>query len=326
MRDRVRRTLGGAGRTLITVGLLILGFVAYQLWGTGLITARAQHRLKKEFAAELARVHAATSTTTTPTPTTSGAPTITTTAPSSPIVSDTRIPPLHDGDVVGIIHLPWSSYAIVEGTSRNDLEKGPGHYPATVFPGQLGNAAIAGHRTTYLHPFYDADTLHVGSEIRIDMLWGRYTYRVTKTPFAVSPNDVDVVATHDPSRATLTLTTCNPKYSARQRLVVQATLVVAKSPKPKPFVAQTPPGPRQLASDGPNSALAASLRDGLSGDTASRAPTLVWGILLLLVGALWWWVYRHWRHPFSWFGGLVPFLPVLFVFYLYLERVLPAGF
>jgi hypothetical protein len=52
----------------------------------------------------------------------------------------------------------------------------------------------------------------------------------------------------------------------------------------------------------------------------------VWGVLLLLVGALWWWVYRHWRHPFTWFGGLVPFLPVLFAFYLYLERVLPAGF
>jgi sortase A len=232
-----------------------------------------------------------------------------------------------DGAVVGIIHLPWSSYAIVQGTTRNDLEKGPGHYPATVFPGQLGNAAIAGHRTTYLHPFYDADTLHIGSEIRIDMLWGRYTYRVTKEPYAVSPDDVDVVATHDPTHASLTLTTCNPKYSARQRLVVQATLVVAKSPKPKPFVAPLPPVERQLASDGPApDPTAASLKDGLSGDSASRVPTLLWGLLLLAVGALWWWVYRHWRHPLTWFGGLVSFLPVLFAFYVYLERVLPAGF
>src|SRR5436305_4676337 len=76
MRERLRRTLGGAGRTLITVGLLILGFVAYQLWGTGLITARAQHRLKKEFAAELAQVRdgrgtgsSTVTTTTTPTST-----------------------------------------------------------------------------------------------------------------------------------------------------------------------------------------------------------------------------------------------------------------
>ena len=211
--------------------------------------------------------------------------------------------------------------------ARDDLEKGPGHYPATVFPGQLGNAAIAGHRTTYLHPFYDADTLHIGSEIHIDMLWGKYTYRVTKEPYPVSPSDVDVVATHDPTHATLTLTTCNPKYSARQRLVVQATLVVAKSPKPKPFVAPHAPVERQLASDGPgNDATAASLKDGLSGDNASHTPTIVWGLLLLVVGTLWWWVYRHWRGPLTWFGGLVPFLPVLFAFYVYLERVLPAGF
>jgi sortase A len=331
MRERLRRTLGGAGRTLITAGLLILGFVAYQLWGTGVITAREQRHLKNEFATELARARTATTSTTTP-PTTS-APTTstsTTTTPSSPVVSAARVPAVHDGDVIGIIHLPWSSYAIVEGTTRNDLEKGPGHYPATVFPGELGNAAIAGHRTTYLHPFYDADTLHVGSEIQIDMLWGRYTYRVTREPYPVSPSDVSVVATHDPGAATLTLTTCNPKYSARQRLVVDATLVVAKSPAPKPYVAHAPPKALQGSDDAGSqaraSAIAASLENGLSGDTASRTPTLLWGVFAFLVGLLWWWVYRHWRHPFTWFAGLVPFLPVLFAFYLYLERVLPAGF
>ncbi len=333
MRERVRRTLGGAGRTLITVGLLILGFVAYQLWGTGLITAREQRRLRHEFAAELAREHgvpggpAASTTTTTSTATTTRPPTSrtsTTTLPaSSPIVTSSRIPAVGDGAVVGIIHLPWSSYAIVQGTTRDDLEKGPGHYPATVFPGQLGNAAIAGHRTTYLHPFYDADTLHIGSLIHIDMLWGRYTYRVTKTPYAVDPSDVDVVATHDPAHADLTLTTCNPKYSARQRLVVQATLVVAKSAKPKPYVPPPAPTTRTLPA---SEATAASLKNGLSGDAASRTPTFVWGVIALLVGALWWWVYRHWRHPFSWFGGVVVFLPVLFGFYVYLERFLPAGF
>src|SRR3954469_6742844 len=116
MRERVRRTLGGAGRTLIVVGLLVLGFVAYQLWGTGLITAREQRRLKREFAAELARVHDAAPTTTSAAPTTT-APTATTTntttaptttVPSSPIVNPSRIPAVKDGNVVGIIHLPWS--------------------------------------------------------------------------------------------------------------------------------------------------------------------------------------------------------------------------
>ncbi len=346
MRERLRRTLGGAGRTLITSGLLILGFVGYQLWGTGLITAREQNRLKDRFTSELARVQSSTATTatssTSPTTRPSTRPstgpttarptaTTSTTAPaSSPIVSAARIPTVNDGDVVGIIHLPWSNYAVVEGTSRSDLEKGPGHYPATVFPGQLGNAAIAGHRTTYLHPFYDADTLHVGSEIRVDMLWGRYTYRVTREPYPVSPTDVAVVATHDPTTAMLTLTTCNPKYSARQRLVVEAALIVAKSPPPRPYVAQPPP--KQLQDpDTPdgvskNAATQASLRNGLAGDTASRTPTVLWGMFALIVGLAWWWVYRHWRHPLTWFAGLVPFLPVLFGFYVYLERVLPAGF
>src|SRR3954453_3836178 len=136
MRERLRRTLGGAGRTLITVGLLTLGFVAYQLWGTGLITAREQSRLKHEFAAELARARAnplaTTSTTVAPSTTTPASTTTTPNgsgAPSSPIVDQTRIPPVGDGDVVGIVHLPWSSYAIDEGTTRHDLEKGPGHYP-----------------------------------------------------------------------------------------------------------------------------------------------------------------------------------------------------
>ena len=328
MREWVRRTLGAAGRTLIVIGLLILGFVGYQLWGTGLVTARAQQRLKHQFAAELARRADRTGPAASTTTASTSAPprsTTSTTAPSSPVVSSARIPAVGDGDVVGIIHLPWSSYAIVQGTTRNDLEKGPGHYPATVFPGELGNAAIAGHRTTYLHPFYDADTLHVGSEIRIDMLWGRYTYRVTKEPFPVSPDDVDVVATHDPAHATLTLTTCNPKYSARQRLVVEAALVVAKSPRPVPFV--RPPSASGAAKVLPaEEATSASLKNGLSGDQPSHAPTLVWGLVVLLIGALWWWAYRHWRGPLTWFGGLVPFLPVLFAFYVYLERVLPAGF
>jgi len=155
------------------------------------------------------------------------------------------------------------------------------------------------------------------------MLWGHYTYRVSREPFAVSPNDVDVVATHDPGHANLTLTTCNPKYSASQRLVVQAQLVVARSTKPKAYVAPVAPPERTLPAE---DATTASLKDGLSGDQASRTPTFVWGLFVLLLGALWWWVYRHWRHPFTWFGGLVPFLPVLFVFYVYLERVLPAGF
>jgi sortase A len=291
----------GTGELLVTAGVIILLFIAYELWWTGLTTKHDQKQVITALQREWAR----------------------------PVRVQAKVPPYGSG--LAILFIPrlgrHYKYAIIQGTSTDDLIKGPGHYPGTALPGQVGNFAVAGHRTTYLHPFYDADSLHIGSEIRIDMLWGHYTYRVTKEPYAVSPSDVDVVATHDPAHATLTLTTCNPKYSARQRLVVQATLVAAKSEKPKPFVKPKPPAGQQLASDGPApDTTDASLKDGLSGDTASRTPTLVWGVLLLLVGALWWWGYRHWRHPFTWFGGLVPFLPVLFAFYVYLERVLPAGF
>lgn len=326
MEERIRRALGGLGRLLITSGLLILLFVAYQLWGTGYFTGQAQDDLRSQFEQRLA---AATSTTApgptaTTVPPTTGAPT-TTTTPSSQVVSGATIPTFRDGDAIGIIHLPWGDYAIIEGTSRNDLKQGPGHYPATVFPGELGNAAIAGHRTTYLAPFGDLDTLHTGSTFRIDTLWGHYTYRVRQEPYAVTPDRVDVVRTLDPTKATITLTACHPKFSARQRLVVQADLVVvANSDAPRPAVPHrpTPTGPSQPTAKPETD----TLRDGLAGDPTSHGPAIAWGIAVALVGLLWWLVYRHWRLPLVWIAGFVPFVPVLLAWYVYLERALPAGY
>ena len=301
---------------LVTVGVLILLFVAYQLWGTGWFTTRAQHDLVQSFERRLA-AESTTTTTRPPTPTGQRPPP---TTASSPVVDHSKIPAIHEGDAIGIIHMPWASYAVIEGTSRNDLKKGPGHYPATVFPGELGNAAIAGHRTTYLAPFGNLDTLHVGSTFRIDTLWGKYTYRVTREPYAVAPSDIGVVATLDPTKATITLTACHPKYSARQRLVVQAALVVARSDPPR-----SPP-PTTVPTSNSEQHASASLSAGLSGDRASRGPALAWGFATALVGALWWLLYRRWRHPITWVAGLLPFFPVLLAWYVYLERALPAGY
>lgn len=328
----MRRTLGGLGRSLITVGTLILLFVGYQLWGTGYFTAQEQDDLK----AQLNKAFAAAATTTSST-----APATTTTKPSpnkpsppksAPLIAGDKIPQFNEGDPIGIIRLPWGDYAVVEGTRRSDLKKGPGHYPATVFPGQLGNAAIAGHRTTYLHPFLDLDTLHKGSEFKVDMLWGSYTYRVTEEPYAVRPSDVWVVETGprnktSAKKATLTLTACHPKYSARQRLIIQSELVVDKSEAPKEYVKPKPL--KTTASEDASAqeaAEAAALQEGLGGDESSKGPALMWGIIVFLVGMLWWWVYRHWRHPITWFAGLIPFVPVLIGFYFYLERSLPSGY
>ena len=123
--------------------------------------------------------------------------------------------------------------------------------------------------------------------------------------------------------AQLTLTTCNPRFSARERLVIHASLVVQKSTRR----AKTVPLAGRAADEHQEGRdRASSLQESLSGDTSSRVPSVVWGVVTLLVGALWWWLYRRWRHPATWLAGVAPFLIVLFVFYVYFERLLPANF
>jgi sortase A len=315
----VRRTAASVGRMLVTVGLLILLFVAYQLFGTGIFTARAQSDLRKQFNSELHDNPTVESTTsTTPRPTTTGAATTTTTRPPSTAPRKPQV--VNEGDPVGQIRIPRIGLDLifVQGTARGDLHKGPGHYPATPMPGQIGNSAIAGHRTTNGKPFYRLDELSKGDDIVINTSYGHYLYRVTEQ-LIVKPNDISVVGpTKD---AQLTLTTCNPRFSARERLVIHARLVVKRSSPARATVplkiVKQPKGTKGAVS---------SLQDSLSGDTSSRGPTFVWGAITLLVGLLWWWLYRRWRHPGTWLVGIGPFLVVLFVFYVYFERLLPANF
>jgi sortase A len=102
-------------------------------------------------------------------------------------------------------------------------------------PGQLGNSAIAGHRTTYGQPFYRLDEVAAGDEIVLTTVQGRFVYRATGSE-VVAPEQSEVVATTDPTVATLTLTTCTPRYTASQRLVVRADLDLDASPAPQPAV------------------------------------------------------------------------------------------
>ena len=99
------------------------------------------------------------------------------------------------GGPVGIISIPKIavSMALVEGTDAEQLRSGPGHYPGTPLPGESGNVAIAGHRTTYLHPFYDLDRLVPGDKINLVTVQGLFVYRVTSSR-SVDPTDVSVVA------------------------------------------------------------------------------------------------------------------------------------
>lgn len=116
---------------------------------------------------------------------------------------------------------------IVQGIRVPDLRRGVGHYPGSAEIGARGNLAFAGHRTTYGHPFGDLDKLHPGNLIHIEARGQTYTYKVTRS-FVVTPNRTDVVTGKDlpePDAELLTLTTCNPRYSARQRLIVRAIAV-----------------------------------------------------------------------------------------------------
>jgi sortase A len=113
---------------------------------------------------------------------------------------------------------------VVEGTTASALRAGAGHYPDTPLPCEVGNVAIAGHRTTYGRPFHNVDQLKVGQEITLETPIGTCTYEITQAPFPVRPTALEVVA-NTPEEATLTLTTCHPKGSARERLIVKATLL-----------------------------------------------------------------------------------------------------
>ncbi|MGZ4702196.1 MAG: class E sortase [Ilumatobacteraceae bacterium] len=237
-----RWVVGGVGRTLITLGLLMFGFVAYQLWGTGIQTAQAQRELSADFdklvggtgtTTTTVGVSVSSTTTSTVPATTTPAGTIaptTTTTTSLPGPAAGKPLPA-EGEAIARLEIPriGLNRIVVEGATTDDLAKGPGHFPETPLPGQLGNAAIAGHRTTHLHPFYDIDKLQPGDEIIVTTLNGRYVYRVTGTE-VVSPDDyADVIPTTDATKATLTLVSCTPRYSSSHRIIVRSDLVAGES-------------------------------------------------------------------------------------------------
>jgi sortase A len=189
----------------MTGGLILLLFVAYELWGTGAYTQAQQHKLGDELTRSW---------------NTSGGK-----------VTTERVALGHGLALIRIPRLGKSfHYVIIEGVSIADLRKGPGHYPGTAMPGQIGNFVVSGHRTTYLAPFNKLGELHGGDKILIDTRANQYVYKVTSTK-VVQPSDVAVAAPvperpkANPTKRLITLTTCNPKYSAAQRLIIFGQLV-----------------------------------------------------------------------------------------------------
>ncbi|MDO8392564.1 MAG: class E sortase [Actinomycetota bacterium] len=221
-----RWVVGGIGRTLIVTGLMMFAFVGYQLWGTGIETARAQNRLENEFNDQLETTSTSSSVTPTTPTTDSGGTVPATTVPVAPEHT------FANGDPVARLSIPkiglYDKY-VVEGVRMDDLKNGPGHFKETPMPGQLGNAAIAGHRTTWGHPFLDLDQLDPGDRITLVTLYGTYVYEVTFIEIVAPAAYGRVIPTTDFEHATLVLATCHPAYTSRERLIVFATIVLEES-------------------------------------------------------------------------------------------------
>ena len=129
-----------------------------------------------------------------------------------------------EGDAIGRIVVPAMdglNAVMVQGTDSASLQKGPGHYPQTPFPGEGGTVGIAGHRTTYLAPFRHIDSVKRGNAIRLEMPYATLVYRVQRTRI-VDPGDVGVVRRVGYER--LVLSACDPLYSAAHRFIVFARL------------------------------------------------------------------------------------------------------
>jgi sortase A len=292
-------------RVLIGLGVLLLLFTAYQIWGTSVQEAHTQSglrtQLQQETNSDAVRRALAEESALDKLPTGPAVPAPSTAAPAegNPI-GDIRIP------VIGI------NQVVVEGTNTPDLRKGPGHYTGTPLPGESGNVAIAGHRTTYGHPFYNLDSVKLGDPIVLTTLQGIFVYDATKS-FVVSPSDTTVVDNVFADQ--LTLTTCNPRFSATSRLIVQAKLAHSQL-----FPNSGLPVHR-LHSD-PKS-------QNLAGDSdASFTSTLLWGLLTaVVVTGIFLAAWRFRRQRWVIYGvGAVGTLVVLWFFFGAISPLLPASF
>jgi len=326
------RALGGIGRVLITVGVVILLFVAFQLWGTSLEQSRHQDALATSFGR---RVLGSTS------------PVAESDQPEraeDAVIADlsaidpSTVPPTgpaKEGTALGIIEIPKIGVRkfFVEGVAKADLKKGPGHYPGTPLPGQAGNAAIAGHRTTYGAPFNRIDELAPGDPIYVYTLQGKFRYEVMAPRpgagiqsgpgwFSVKPTETYVIAPTMDNR--LTLTACHPKRSAAQRIVVQARLAAEPAPAATTTtVAQPTPG----ATRGSDHAREAGLEEAeasLGGDATAKWPALGFGAAFVVLYGLSWFVASRSRRWWVYAAATPGYVALLWFCFLFTDRWLPS--
>lgn len=212
----VRAVVATSGELAVTLGILLFAFVGWQLWWTDLEADRAQAqavtRIEQDFAA----------------------PAVGAGVPTGPAPAEARVhPAVPLGDAFALVRVPRFGREYVrpvrEGTTRDILADGVGHYVGSALPGEVGNFATAGHRTTYGKPYSDIDALRTGDLIVIETRTEYHVYAVTSHEI-VLPSAIEVIEPVPgqpgvpPVRSVMTLTSCHPRYSAAERYVVHAAL------------------------------------------------------------------------------------------------------
>lgn len=277
-KDRIDRALDITGRSLIAAGLLLLSFVAYQLWGTSISESRSQSSMESSFRSQ---------------------------APGIPVY----------GGTVGKMTIPsidvdkW----IVAGIDMDSLKRGPGLFPGSPLPGQFGNVAIAGHRTTYGAPFGRIDEIRKGDEISIATKTVVYTYIVDGPPRIVGKYDVSVIKSSDKSKAHLTLVSCHPKWTSYKRIIVTATLSSTTTPEAPTYFTTAGAAPVALA-------------EGWFHDSSAWPVViaLAWLLVAIVVIARVA-IRRSMKKVIVWPAAGILFVVALFFFFENLTRLLPAN-
>ncbi|WP_308279811.1 class E sortase [Phycicoccus mangrovi] len=208
----IRRAVGWVGELLITAGVLVLLFVAWQLWWTDVVSNRSQAQIVRALDEGFASGRDA------------GA------------ALHDAFPELGEADAFAVIRIPrfGADFArpVIEGVGRPVLALGVGHYEGSASPGAVGNFAVAGHRTTYGRPFHEIDTLRDGDRVIVETAPTVYVYEITGREI-VRPWQTEVIAPVPdspgvkPTERMITMTSCHPKYSATERFVTHGRLVEA---------------------------------------------------------------------------------------------------
>lgn len=218
-----QRLLGGFGEILITLGVILLLFVAWELWWTNIDSNRAQNVATEQFTQRLE---------------------VGTAQGKEQDFGPAPITKIPENETFGMFYIPRFgkdfAHPVTNGVGSEVLNSvGIGHYPETQSPGEMGNFAVAAHRQTHGQVFWNIDKFENGDKIYLQTLEGFYTYEWRSTEI-VNPTQVEVLlpVPHQPgvqpSTSILTMTSCHPPFTTRMRIIAYSELISWRPPEAGP--------------------------------------------------------------------------------------------